>query len=322
MPTKSDKPEQIVAKLRQVNVLVSQGRSIADAMQEIGLDELTYYARSTTVPYIAPDFPIAYLHIPRTAGTSLSKMLAEHWRKVVLISTWEELSKFPKSQIEKALLVSGHFRAFQLEDPTFDRFRVLTVLRDPLARAISSYRYAYRRAVHDKDVDVKPNMRFASGHNFVEWFHSKYGSEGIAMPNFVFWASVLENDKDNCCFPNGLNGQRPASIGMLVGTFEQIELYTALLEKALALPKLSLPRVNTSEGVAVDKIEVSDSQLIAMRKLLEPDYVLYGYAQDRFNQLYQQYVGTDTRQTTSGVRLPRWRVLAELWAKVGDGMKG
>jgi transposase-like protein len=37
------KPEEIVAKLRQVDVLVSQGRSVADAVRSIGVTEVTYY---------------------------------------------------------------------------------------------------------------------------------------------------------------------------------------------------------------------------------------------------------------------------------------
>ena len=37
------KPEEIVAKLRQVDVLVSQGRTVADAVRSIGVTEVTYY---------------------------------------------------------------------------------------------------------------------------------------------------------------------------------------------------------------------------------------------------------------------------------------
>jgi putative transposase len=43
MPRKKHKPEEIVAKLRQVDVLVSQGQSTADAIRQIGVSELTYY---------------------------------------------------------------------------------------------------------------------------------------------------------------------------------------------------------------------------------------------------------------------------------------
>src|ERR671915_335734 len=38
-----DKPEEIVAKVRQVEVLTSQGQSMADAIRSIGVTEVTYY---------------------------------------------------------------------------------------------------------------------------------------------------------------------------------------------------------------------------------------------------------------------------------------
>ena len=43
MPRKHHKPEEIVAKLRQVDVLVSQGQNIAEAIRQIGVSEVTYY---------------------------------------------------------------------------------------------------------------------------------------------------------------------------------------------------------------------------------------------------------------------------------------
>jgi transposase-like protein len=43
MVRKRHKPEEIVAKLRQVDVLVSQGQTVADAIRQIGVTEVTYY---------------------------------------------------------------------------------------------------------------------------------------------------------------------------------------------------------------------------------------------------------------------------------------
>ncbi|BCM81653.1 transposase [Methylobacterium indicum] len=40
--TKKYKPEEVVAELRQVDVLVSQGQSVADAIRAIGVTEVTY----------------------------------------------------------------------------------------------------------------------------------------------------------------------------------------------------------------------------------------------------------------------------------------
>jgi transposase-like protein len=43
MPRKKHKAEEIVAKLRQVEVLSAQGQSVAEAIRSIGVTEVTYY---------------------------------------------------------------------------------------------------------------------------------------------------------------------------------------------------------------------------------------------------------------------------------------
>ncbi len=43
MPQKKHRPEEIVAKLRQVDVLTSQGQSVAEAVRSIGVTPFTYY---------------------------------------------------------------------------------------------------------------------------------------------------------------------------------------------------------------------------------------------------------------------------------------
>src|ERR671918_1384723 len=43
MASKKHRPEEAVAKLRQVDVLVSQGQPVAEAIRAIGVTEVTYY---------------------------------------------------------------------------------------------------------------------------------------------------------------------------------------------------------------------------------------------------------------------------------------
>lgn len=43
MSRKKYKPEEIVAKLREVDMLISQGRAVAEAVQSIGVTHVTYY---------------------------------------------------------------------------------------------------------------------------------------------------------------------------------------------------------------------------------------------------------------------------------------
>ena len=43
MGTKRHKPEEIVAKLRQVEIVTAQGKSIAEAARSVGVSEQTYF---------------------------------------------------------------------------------------------------------------------------------------------------------------------------------------------------------------------------------------------------------------------------------------
>jgi transposase len=43
MGSNRHKPEEIVAKLRQVEVLTTQGQSVAEAVRSIGVTDVTYY---------------------------------------------------------------------------------------------------------------------------------------------------------------------------------------------------------------------------------------------------------------------------------------
>lgn len=43
MPRKKYKAEEIVSKLRQVDVLVAQGNKVPDAVRSIGVTQVTYY---------------------------------------------------------------------------------------------------------------------------------------------------------------------------------------------------------------------------------------------------------------------------------------
>ena len=49
MPRRRFKPEEIVAKLRQVDVLVSQGQNMADAIRQIGVSEVACGMNCSTV---------------------------------------------------------------------------------------------------------------------------------------------------------------------------------------------------------------------------------------------------------------------------------
>jgi hypothetical protein len=54
MPRKRHKPEEIVAKLRRVDALVSQGQSVADAVRGIGVTEVGCVMSCSTAKFSTP----------------------------------------------------------------------------------------------------------------------------------------------------------------------------------------------------------------------------------------------------------------------------
>jgi transposase-like protein len=56
MPRKRYTPEQIISKLREAEVLLSQGQAVTQASKQLGASEQTYYRWSKGIPphYLSP----------------------------------------------------------------------------------------------------------------------------------------------------------------------------------------------------------------------------------------------------------------------------
>ena len=74
MAGKRDKPEEIVLKLRQVEVLQGQGKSIADAVRQIGVTQQTYYRWRKEYGGMSRD-QLKRLKELETENTRLDKMI-------------------------------------------------------------------------------------------------------------------------------------------------------------------------------------------------------------------------------------------------------
>lgn len=239
----------------------------------------------SNIPYVPPNPPVAFLHIPRTAGTLLTQTLAQQWRRVKIFATWQEFRDFPKAKLTSLDLIAGHFYAYQIEMPLFSRFTAITILRDPLERAMSSYAFA-RNEVERGNPNVDQNMEFAAKLDFFEWFHSYYG--------------LTRHDQLNILGINSGEAPRLLSLSqrlarakcrlddMLVGTVEQIDNFAGLLEKTINAPKLTVQRTNTTDG-SKDELKVTSSQLAAMKEVLALDYELYRYGRERFVKLCERF---------------------------------
>jgi len=50
MPRKSFRPEDIIAKLREADVLLGRGKKVAEVVKALGVSEVTYYRSQQALP--------------------------------------------------------------------------------------------------------------------------------------------------------------------------------------------------------------------------------------------------------------------------------
>ncbi len=76
MARKQHKPEEIVGKLRQVEVLTAQGKPVAEAVRAIGVTEPTYYRWRTEYGGLKLD-QVKRLKVLETENGRLRRAVAE-----------------------------------------------------------------------------------------------------------------------------------------------------------------------------------------------------------------------------------------------------
>jgi len=215
---------------------------------------------------------IAFLHIPKTAGTSLTQALATHWGRVRIIGRWEELRDLPPSGLDDITLFAGHFFARQLTHPALAAFVPVTVLRDPIARLFSEYRFG--RYTAEMGRPLTPSMEYGLRVDFFEYAFSGMGSWGRHMQLFMLG---LEEGEQHSTVPLGdlLHRAKRRLDTMRVGLTEDLAPFLERLFAEARAPVPSLPRLMAQDTVEDDGLTAAQRAVLA--EVLAPDYALYAH---------------------------------------------
>jgi hypothetical protein len=237
---------------------------------------------------------IAFIHVPKTAGTSFTRALAQGWPRVRIIASAAEVNAVTPAELDGLDLLAGHFNAFQIDGPRFNAFRKVTVLRDPFARLVSSYRYA-RNMVLAHGIEGTPQMRFAARASLAEYAFSVHGVQDRHGQLYNLGRIAGENPHDVRL--SELLERATARLDQIeVGIAEDLDPFVRdLFARNGRGAPVAIERLNTAvtddEGEGEDLLALTERQFEALREIMAPDYALYEHAR----QLQSRRLGQPVR---------------------------
>jgi len=244
------------------------------------------------------DDVLFFLHIPKTAGTSLTQSLVERWGEDVTI-TPERLNtirQVPASVLQRVKFVYGHFnrticRNRLIVPPNF----TITFFRDPVSHYLSIYNHIRR------DPDFGFTTRATKGdlalsHKIAEIantgdirafldapecsvfdnFQTKYLVDGIRFKPDLQESEALVDEALACL--------------ELLGSFGITDRYNEslqLINRALNLSEALTPR-KVNEAPNSEQLEIAEDIIEEIRYRTRYDLILYNSALALFNQRLQQ----------------------------------
>ncbi len=237
-----------------------------------------------------PDERLYFLHIHKTAGSTLARILESHFGQGQICppQVWQQFLALPHAELAQYRLFRGHLLAFSQWLPA--RPWIVTFLRDPVERTLSTYDYIRRNDRH--------RLHRAATTMDLETFLHDPETAGTVRDLQTRW--ILANafpcdslkDMERQLEELGLDPLETARHQLdsyaFVGLVERFETSVQRLMDTLGWPLFDWmtehagDRVNVSEG-RVRRDELSPGVLDRVLELTVLDRALHEGALDRFD---------------------------------------
>lgn len=240
------------------------------------------YARLEAKIMSDPDAALIFLHIPKTAGSSLSKIIKQHYSKSETATLDKagiaRFKSLPAEQRARYRLIQGHLY-FGLHRFIPRASTYVTFLRHPIERALSFYYYARTTPDHylypvltSEDVDL--NGMLARDLTIELQNHQTRMLAGNEWqnPQCAVTRTTLERAQENL-----------RSHFRVVGLQEEFDASLLLLHRAFGWPVRSYARENVTEGKPREKpLDIETQRLLEEKNSF--DLELYAYARNLFEE--------------------------------------
>ena len=163
-------------------------------------------------------------------------------------------------------LIHGHvLLSDRIRTHFHGRYKFLTIMRDPIARAISNYRMAVTAGIASNDPDVWLDSQIARAHS-TTYLRYLSGRHSIAP------------EQEAECLERALSA---LDLFSLIGFLEEIEVFARDFEKIFGA-NLTLHKYNQAKGT---KVQLTDTQMARLYEMCSADREIYQRARDLKDQL-------------------------------------
>ncbi len=248
--------------------------------------------------------PLYYLHIPKTAGTSLTSFLDAQFEqsKVCPAKLLPELFEMGNDVVAKFEFFRGHLW-FDLNSYVGRDLDYITMLRDPVQRTISWYSHVRRDANayrHDRVVGEKWSLLDFATHKETQWdmvnaqtifLAADLDFNRLSRDPVGYGRAVIQGyaARRNDRALLDLAKQRLEKF-LFFGITEQMNRSLHLLSHTLDVyPDFSRERLNVSENRPATN-EISNETIEAIKELTPLDQELYDWAVEVFESRYDKLV--------------------------------
>ena len=244
-----------------------------------------------------------FLHLPKTAGSSLRYVLREYFRGVSVceLADWADIAAADVSRLSSTRLIQAHFRMGwerQLElswEP--ESIRYMTMLRDPVQRVISHYHYfrTLREDVAEVDQLAVSVAKGGTLMDFVSDERLLVSRHVTNLQAFLLSEDGIELEDETALRESALDNLRQF---FYVGITEEFDAAVALFGEMLGSKRSVTPLVrNRTPGT--QRAIVSAAELALIRERNGADIAVYEQACDRYRSLQGVYSQHSSREIES-----------------------
>jgi hypothetical protein len=234
---------------------------------------------------------LVFLHLPKTAGTTLMHVLEREYGRDSILNLYEsqygdEVAALGKDDLDRTRVIAGHFY-FGLHTHVSRPCHYFTFLRDPVKRVISHYRFVRRQPTHY----LYPAASSMTVAEYVEFCDA-------AEPNNdqtrLLAGKEMASDEGACSADMLPVAKRNLDRHAAVGVTEAFDLSLLLIRRIFGWSVPFYARQNVDTRARGESLPAGVREVI--RRYNELDIELYRYGRERFERDVAEQGDTLTRE--------------------------